>query len=134
MILWIKLDHLDCFAERRHLWLELCGAFSLMILLGLPWVFTAFGAIDANNVASELANVEAAFHASPRSMVIVSFVLLFALQRLLQTRQNKDMITTSLSAVGFILTGFSFSSDSLHVKGISFVTLLIMYAVSHTTP
>ena len=32
---------------RRSQWVQLWGAVSILVLLGVPWVFGAFGAIDA---------------------------------------------------------------------------------------
>jgi len=40
-------------------WTRLCGAFTMLALLGVPWMFSAFGAIQAgnNNTLSVLGDI-----------------------------------------------------------------------------
>ncbi len=42
--------------------IQLCGAVSMFFLLGIPWLFSGFGAIDATTSASQLAFMEGVFH------------------------------------------------------------------------
>ena len=46
-------------------WVRLCGAISVMMLLGVPWIFSAFGAIDTSQNA-KLADMELAFQVETR--------------------------------------------------------------------
>ena len=46
--------------SRRSQWVQLCGAMAMLVLLGVPWVFSAFGAIDARE-NSQLELVEGVF-------------------------------------------------------------------------
>jgi len=34
-------------ASKRSHWTRFCGACTMLVLLGVPWIFSAFGAIDA---------------------------------------------------------------------------------------
>ena len=34
-------------SNKRSHWARLCGACTMLVLLGVPWIFSAFGVIDA---------------------------------------------------------------------------------------
>jgi len=50
MLLWT-----ETVGSKRSHWTRLCGACTLLVLLGVPWIFSAFGVIDtAGNNSLEM--------------------------------------------------------------------------------
>ncbi len=50
---------------------RLLGALALLALLGIPWLFSAFGAIDVTVAGAGLARVEGVFHVSSYNYYLV---------------------------------------------------------------
>ena len=40
-------DVLETAGSKRSHWTRLCGACTMLVLLGVPWIFSAFAVIDA---------------------------------------------------------------------------------------
>ena len=49
--------------EKRSHWTRLCGACTMLVLLGVPWSFSAFAVIDASD-NSRLERLEGIFNVS----------------------------------------------------------------------
>ena len=59
--------------RRTNHCLRLCGALSIMVLLGVPWIFSAFGAIDANEENVSLQTTEGVFHVTTSLIIHTMF-------------------------------------------------------------
>ena len=68
---------------RRSQWVQLWGAMATLVLLGVPWVFSAFGAIDArqNRDLELLEGIFQVVHVSHHSVTLRSprYMYLYAM-------------------------------------------------------
>jgi len=60
-------------SKRSH-WTRLCGALTMLVLLGVPWMFSAFAVIDATT-SKDLEMLQGVFNVSLRYTVFCCFNL-----------------------------------------------------------
>jgi len=67
-------------SSKRSNWERLTGAFTMLVLLGIPWMFSAFGSIDSK-INPELEIVEQVFSVWELLTTIIDFNKHFGINR-----------------------------------------------------